>query len=81
MTVKNLISLCQVRVNLLEHDGRMLLSMSAGRVFQDAGKAKLRRRYLGSSEYAERVGSKKQVFGQAKKMAKRKTFLAELLWQ
>lgn len=81
MTVKYLISLCQVSVNLLELDGRVLLSISAGGVFQDAGKAKLRRRYLGSSEYAERLGSKKQVFDQTKKMTKRKTFLEDLLWQ
>lgn len=84
MIVKNLIALYQVRVNLLEHDCRVLLpweqlSISAGGVFQDAGKAKLRRSYLGSNAYTERVGSKKQVFGQAKKMTKRKTFLEELL--
>lgn len=81
MTVKYLISLCQVSMNLLELDGRVLLSVSARRVFQDAGKAKLRRRYLGSSEYAERLGSKKQVFDQTKKMTKRKAFLEDLLWQ
>lgn len=57
------------------------LSISAGGFFQDVGKARLRRRYLGSDEYTERVGSKKQVSGQAKKMSKRKTFPEEQLWQ
>lgn len=84
MIVKKLIALYQVRVNLLEHDCRLLmsweqLSIPAWGVFQDTGKTKLRRRYLGSNEYAERVWSKKQVFGQAKKNDK--TFLEELLLQ
>lgn len=75
MIVKNLIALYQVRVNLPEHDCRLLmsweqLSIPVWGVFQNTGKTKLRRRYLGSNEYTERVWSKKQVFGQAKKMTK-----------